>query len=293
MRLAILLVVACNALQRCHPRSRRAAALRSSPDDVLQPAVPLSTDQMIVAAARSVRAAFEDGSTRQTLDLFIPLPPETDPADLDPWPGGLRQISGAALPIAREILRAAVKGGKEVQESVLSREDGVIQLYCQGTEPVDDAMLLMFAGSETFDQLVQIDAALDERQLMVLFNPQFQKAGDLGLFKRGAGKEYLGDGTLEDKFPTSYCAQELSVRSEDCRLVGAYGKGWRAYFVDDAVFEGQNMVTEGTPRPLHADAFDTRPSYSELEEIVRAELKLPVYVRKMREAADKGPRFLR
>ena len=46
-------------------------------------------------------------------------------------------------------------------------------------------------------------------------------------------------------------------------------------------------------KPLHAEPLDTRPSYEDLETMVRKELKLPVYVRKMREAEDKGPRFLR
>ena len=44
----------------------------------------------------------------------------------------------------------------------------------------------------------------------------------------------------------TYCAQESSCRSEDVRLVHEYGKGWRAYYVDDAEFEGQNMISEGT-----------------------------------------------
>ena len=34
-------------------------------------------------------------------------------------------------------------------------------------------------------------------------------------------------------------------------------------------------------------------SYEELQELVIEKLKLPVYVRKMREAGEKGPRFLR
>ena len=38
---------------------------------------------------------------------------------------------------------------------------------------------------------------------------------------------------------------------------------------------------------------DARPSYDELQDLVIEKLKLPVYVRKMREAGEKGPRFLR
>ena len=100
-------------------------------------------------------------------------------------------------------------------------------------------------------------------------------------------------GTLRDKFPVTYCAQESSCRSEDVRIVHEYGKGWRAYYVDDAEFDGQNMVSEGTILPLHDEPLAARPSYEELQDLVIGKLKLPVYVRKMREAGEKGPRFLR
>lgn len=250
---------------------------------------------MINAAARGVRAAFVAGVARQTLDLFIPLPPETKPEDLDPWPGGLRQVATVALPIARAILQKAVQGGDKVDERVLSADDGAVQLYCAGETPRDDAMLLLLPGAETFDALAELDSAVGPRNL-ILLNPQFSTPADLGLFKRNAAstKRFFGEATsLRDKFATTYCAQELSCRSEDLRLVHEYGKGWRAYYVDDAEFDGQNMITEGTMKPLHAEPLDTRPSYEDLETMVRKELKLPVYVRKMREAEDKGPRFLR
>lgn len=261
----------------------------------LVPSVPLSTPSMVRRAARSVRAAIADGRTRQSLDVFVPLLPTVAPEDLDPWPGGLRQMATVALPIARDILRSAVRGGGEVQERVLSSADACVQLYCEGETPRDDAMMVVFAGADTFDDLAALDAACGDRPL-VLFNAQFSTPGDLGLFKRNADatRAFFGDApTLEAKFPTTYCAAELSCRSEDVRLVHEYGRGWRAWYVDDAEFDGQNMVSEGTARPLHDDALDARPDYVALEALVRAKLAAPVYVRKMREAADRGPRFLR
>ena len=74
------------------------------------------------------------------------------------------------------------------------------------------------------------------------------------------------------------------MRSEDVRLVHEYDRGWRAFYVDDAEFDGQNMITEGTPLPLHEDPLDARPDYASLETLVRKKLKLPVYVRRMRAA---------
>ena len=119
----------------------------------LEPRVPTDSDDMVAAAARSVRTALEAGVARQTVELHIPLPPETSPEDLDPWPGGLPQIAEYALPLARECLRKAVKGGTTVQEVVLSKDDGCVQLYCQGETANDDAMMILQPGAETFDEL--------------------------------------------------------------------------------------------------------------------------------------------
>ena len=261
----------------------------------LSPSVPLSTPSMVSRAARSVRAGVDAGLTRQSVEVFLPLLPTVRPEDLDPWPGGLRQMATVALPIARDVLRGAVRGGGEVQERVLSSSDACVQLYCQGETPADDAVMIVFAGIDTFDALAALEAEVGARPL-ILFNAQFRKPGDLGLLARNAAKTktfFGGAATLAEKFPTTYCAAELSCRSEDVRLIHEYGAGWRAYYVDDADFDGQNMVSEGTPLPLHDEALGSRPDYAELEALVRAKLSAPVYVRKMREARDKGPRFLR
>lgn len=266
----------------------KASALHAA----LQPRVPTDSDDMVSAAARSVQTALDAGVTRQTLELHIPLPPETSPEDLDPWPGGLPQIAEYALPLARECLKKAVKGGSEVQQVVLSKADGCVQLYCQGETASDDAMLILQPGAETFDELRQLDGAVGQR-LLILVNPKISSASDLGLFQGPVVKDFFQGGTLRDKFPVTYCAQESSCRSEDVRIVHEYGKGWRAYYVDDAEFDGQNMVSEGTILPLHDEPLAARPSYEELQDLVIGKLKLPVYVRKMREAGEKGPRFLR
>ena len=147
--------------------------------------------------------------------------------------------------------------------------------------------------SGALDALVDFHTGAVGERLLVLVNPKLVGPQSLGLFQGAVAKDFFRGGSLRDKFPVTYCAQESSCRSEDVRLVHEYGKGWRAYYVDDAEFEGQNMISEGTILPLHDDPLDARPSYEELQELVIEKLKLPVYVRKMREAGEKGPRFLR
>ena len=169
----------------------------------LEPRVPTDSDDMVAAAARSVRTALEAGVARQTVELHIPLPPETSPEDLDPWPGGLPQIAEYALPLARECLKKAVKGGTTVQEVVLSKDDGCVQLYCQGETAKDDAMLILQPGAETFDELRQLDGAVGER-LLVLVNPKLVGPQSLGLFQGAVSKDFFKGGTLRDKFPVTY-----------------------------------------------------------------------------------------
>ena len=154
----MLLIPLASAWRPAQQQMRRETALSSTSSARLEPRVPTDSDDMVAAAARSVRTALEAGVARQTVELHIPLPPETSPEDLDPWPGGLPQIAEYALPLARECLRKAVKGGTTVQEVVLSKDDGCVQLYCQGETPSDDAMMILQPGAETFDELRQLDA---------------------------------------------------------------------------------------------------------------------------------------
>ena len=69
------------------PLSMRSGVALSSTNAAgarLEPRVPTDSDDMVAAAARSVRTALEAGVARQTVELHIPLPPETSPEDLDP-----------------------------------------------------------------------------------------------------------------------------------------------------------------------------------------------------------------
>ena len=97
MLCAALLVVSGRAFT---PRSQppaRGRPLRAAADDI---SMPMSTNAMVYAAARSVRAAVAAGETRQTVEMFVPLLPTVKPEDLDPWPGGLKQMCTVALPLS-------------------------------------------------------------------------------------------------------------------------------------------------------------------------------------------------
>ena len=87
MRWAMLLIPLASGLRPTQQHVRRETALSSTTADGggrLEPRVPTDSDDMVIAAARSVRTALEAGVARQTVELHIPLPPETSPEDLDP-----------------------------------------------------------------------------------------------------------------------------------------------------------------------------------------------------------------
>ena len=87
MRWVMLLIPLASALRPTQQQIRRETALSSTNAGGgarLEPRVPTDSDDMVAAAARSVRTALENGVARQTVELHIPLPPETSPEDLDP-----------------------------------------------------------------------------------------------------------------------------------------------------------------------------------------------------------------
>ncbi|KAJ1454482.1 hypothetical protein M885DRAFT_521753 [Pelagophyceae sp. CCMP2097] len=256
---------------------------------------PASTSELVNAAARSIRSAMQSGLNRQSIELFIPLEPTVKPEDLDPWPGGLRQMSQTAVPIARAILKQVVPGC-EIVEAAVSADDAVTQLQAQAAAAADDAVVVVFASPDHLDALRAIDAAAGER-LVVLFNAQFDSQADLGFFKRNDARnaELWGPSKSlkQGRFPLTYCAQQLSVRSEDVRLCYDHGAGWRAFVVEDNVFDGQSLVADGVSAPLHEGTLDARPDYKELERLVIAKLPSPVYMRRLKDATNLGPRFNR
>ncbi|GMI19715.1 hypothetical protein TrCOL_g11962 [Triparma columacea] len=240
---------------------------------------------MVANAATSITTARTSGLSRQTVSIIIPELPTVGPADLDPWPGGTRQMSREAQPLIESLLKL-VTGCDSVSSTMLDSESGAMQFVGEGETAADDVCVLAFADIESFPTLMKLDEDCGER-LMILINPQFNSVADFSLFARGRAKSYFGDTVLTDKFPYSFCLQEQAVRSEDCKIVYNAGVGWGAFALTDSTYEGMNMVDAGDSMPLHDKAETEKPTYQWIEERLNKKLPDPIFIRKIKEAKEK------
>ncbi|GMH55924.1 hypothetical protein TrRE_jg3536 [Triparma retinervis] len=244
---------------------------------------------MIANAATSIATARSSGLFRQTVALIVPELSTVGPADLDPWPGGTRQMSREAQPLIESMLKL-VTGCDSVRSTMIDSESGAMQFVGEGETAAEDVCCFAFADIESFDTVRMLDEACGEDRLMVLINPQFNTAADFSLFARGKAKSYLGGGFLTDKFPYSFCLQEQAVRSEDCKIVYNAGVGWGAFALTDSTYEGMNMVDAGDAMALHEEAEARKPTYQWIEERLNEKLPDPIFIRKIKEAAEgRGP----
>ena len=253
----------------------------------LLPAVPSSSASMVSDAARCVREANLAGLRRQSVKIVVP-PVNVDPADLDPWPGGIRQVSREAKPYIEKMLKAIVGvGGADcvISTTTLESESGVVQYVAQGETAADDVCVLAFADVEQIKAVRALDEACGKDRLFILVNPQFSSVRDFSFFAKGKAKEYLGEGTLSDLFPCSYCLEEQAVRSEDVKLVYNWGLGWGTFASVGNSYSGMNLVEAGDNIELHNEALSDRPTYQNIEAWLNEKLPDPVFIRKLKEAA--------
>lgn len=245
--------------------------------------VPSSPDDMVARAADAVRAARAAGKTRLIVSLVVPTDPEFDqPADLDPWPGGLKQQYPIALELARAMLQRVVGcEATAVADQVVDGEDACGLLTAQAASAADDVACLLFPGCDQLGALEQMDATAGGRAL-VLVNPQFRRAADFSPWQREqAARAFFGVG-----YETAYAFEEFACRGEDVKLVGSAVDGWRAFaFLSDADAEGAPLFG-GEPLP-------ERPAYAALEREINRAVPKPRWARKLDEVDEKGLNFRR
>lgn len=233
--------------------------------------VPRSADEMVVAAARAVSAARAEGKTRLLLRLVVPTDPAFDqPADLDPWPGGLKQQYPIALGLSKDVLRRVV-GCDDVADQVVDSEDACGLLTAQAARKEEDVACLLFPGCDQLSALERIDAAAGGRAL-VLVNAQFRRREEFSVWQRQQADAAFFDVGYE----TAYAFEEFACRGEDVKLVGSLADGWAAYvFLTDTDVEG-TLLFDG--------AMPSRPEYTALESEINRAVPKPRWARKLDEA---------
>ena len=250
---------------------------------------------MVRRAAAAVKRAADEGVRRQRILVVVPddereymvfgavpIQGTSAPEDLDPWPGGLKQQYPIALELGKSLLRQ-VTGAEEsaCTSQVLDAEDACGLILAQGATAADDAACVLFAGSDQMDELAKVEAMVGGKRLLCLLNPQFSRPEDFSLWQRGKAKSTY----FERGYQTTFAFEELACRGEDVKLVGEYGRGWRAFvYLDDRELDGT---------PLHDGYLRERPEYKWIEAQINQRHPQPRWARMLDEVDQKGLRFMR
>ncbi|GMH48113.1 hypothetical protein TrVE_jg5666 [Triparma verrucosa] len=79
------------------------------------------------------------------MHYLIPLPTSTTAADIDPWPGGLAQMSPPFTQIVKEILSSLIPGSTSTQ--IISEEDCSTLLIHETSSPSTDIACVIFPSN--------------------------------------------------------------------------------------------------------------------------------------------------
>jgi hypothetical protein len=260
---------------------RVTAALRSTTPDVeAKPiALPITKEQMIAAAAESVKRAQAEGVSNQRLRVLLPSPriPGLLIAPDETWEGGIMQLYQACSPLTRDLVRALSfsAGGvaPRLKEQRLDRSgvDGEGLWTSECVSASDDVSALVQPSSE---QLKNIEAVCQSAsgRLVLMINPQYRDSDDTMDFLAGKGglfgsmANFLGGkakfvGALDELgFQTTFALEAYVIRGSELKYLKTWGSDWKIYITDD---EGQ---------PLFLGESTTRPDYNRIDDLLEKNL---------------------
>ncbi len=249
----------------------------------LIPATPREqTSRAISSIKNAIEACREEGKPlRLYVDYLIPLPPETQAEDIDPWPGGLAQMYPYAEDILSDILKGVVEDpAKSCSSQVISAPD-CCGFFVQEstTSSKNDVAAILFPGVDQLKQIEDIEAMVGEQRTLILFNKQFQRPADFGFVDNGRSKK-----GIFDRYSQGFAFQEFACRGEDLKLTFEH-PNWQSCVVCEE--EDGNVEIEVLP------AQKDRPKYEDLEKKINEVLPEPLWMRKMGEVETKGFKFQR
>lgn len=252
----------------------------------LIPATPLEqTRRAITSLSDAIADAKEQGKpARFYVDYLIPLPPETQAADIDPWPGGLAQMYPYATDILQTILRGIVEepAAGPCSSQVISSPD-CCGFFIQESrsDPKNDVAAILFPGVDQLEKIDEIDKMVGKDRTLILFNKQFKRPADFGFGKGDRCKQ-----VVFDKFCYGFAFQEFACRGEDTKLTYEFPNWTSCVICDEDADLGQQEIDLLDPQP-------ERPAYDALEKKINEVLPEPLWMRKMGEAETKGLKFQR
>eukprot|EP00815_Leptocylindrus_aporus_P011509 CAMPEP_0116067344 /NCGR_PEP_ID=MMETSP0322-20121206/10947_1 /TAXON_ID=163516 /ORGANISM="Leptocylindrus danicus var. apora, Strain B651" /LENGTH=335 /DNA_ID=CAMNT_0003554121 /DNA_START=172 /DNA_END=1179 /DNA_ORIENTATION=+ len=246
---------------------------------------PTSVDDQVRQAASAIYKAQQDGITRHSVRMLLPLIGATE---LDDWPGGARQMMDAASPMVSSILTQLTQKYEgssisDIRDSVIDSNDGVRALFSVASDdPKRDACAVLLPSADTISQLQSLDEQVGSKRCMIITNSQWKRKSDFGGVFGSFGTEKSI--SFVNNFEPIYYMTSLMVDGEQIRILRAYPGQWRVFLmkIDDIDVYNQSRdggiswVEIGT-KPLSRqksngkilDFFDV-PSYEEISDMIRS-----------------------
>ena len=210
---------------------------------------PTSPEDQIRQASIATTAANQNGVTRHSIRLLLPIIGATE---LDDWPGGARQMMEAASPLMQDLMKLVNINNNSsnnnsnsnsnkliVQESVIDASDGVRALFSQGQDAKDDSCAVLLPSADTVSKLQQLDGEVGKKRNLFLVNSQWRRQSDFTGGGGGRGlASFFGGGNGNDKNdkiefvegfePTFHCTNVM-VEGDIVRILRVYPGPWRVY----------------------------------------------------------------
>jgi hypothetical protein len=250
----------------------------------LVPQSPAQQTQRAIQSLRTAIAATTDHGRpkRFYVDYLIPLPPETQAEDIDPWPGGLAQMFPYAETIVKEILGGVVDEAGTCSSQVISAPD-CCGFFVQEslTSPKNDIGAILFPGVDQLNNIAQVEAMVGDARTLLIVNRQFQRPADFGFANKERSQK-----DIFDRFRWGFAFQEMACRGEDVKLSFEYPNWNSCAICDEDVDLGVREIDLIGPAA-------ERPAYEALEKKINTVLPEPLWMRKMQEASSKGFKFQR
>eukprot|EP00565_Helicotheca_tamesis_P003049 CAMPEP_0185740100 /NCGR_PEP_ID=MMETSP1171-20130828/37005_1 /TAXON_ID=374046 /ORGANISM="Helicotheca tamensis, Strain CCMP826" /LENGTH=250 /DNA_ID=CAMNT_0028411859 /DNA_START=68 /DNA_END=816 /DNA_ORIENTATION=+ len=233
----------------------------------LIPSSPQQQTRRTIASIKNAIAASKDENKecRLYLDYLIPLPIETKPEDIDPWPGGLAQMYPYAQDIITEILQGVVDEPAGPCSSQVISEPDCCGFFVQesAVSPKNDVAAIVFPSVDQLENIQEISDMVGSARTLLLFNKQFQRPADFGFLKKQRSKE-----VVFDRFRYGFAFQEFACRGEDAKLLFEYPNWQSCVICEEDVDLGQQEIKLLEPQV-------ERPSYEDLEAKINEVLPEP------------------
>ncbi|GMH34312.1 hypothetical protein BSKO_02146 [Bryopsis sp. KO-2023] len=225
--------------------SPRCTSQESAQSSVAYP-IPQSPEETVSQAFKASKKAWQDGISKQKVELLLPLIGATD---LDDWPGGIRQQFKAAAPMVEELLR-----NLKMNEGLYGRLEAEIieqgDACASWSSPNLTAILF-----PTAEAIQKVQPKFEGRSLGLLINPQWMGGQVISDF--GFGNKKKNAEKFLEPFQWTYSLKQYRVQGYDLRVLRCYPGDWQVHIASE---DGTIECVAKEPEA---------PSYKRLEEIVR------------------------